>query len=76
MPGWWAGQVSMSNALPSSARRAIRAPHSQSNQTVGPVGAGVQIAAALVLGEEGVQVGQQAHRREPTPQEAQIREVR
>jgi hypothetical protein len=28
--------------------------------------AGVQIAAAPVLGEEGVQVGQQGHRREPT----------
>ena len=54
-----------SSTSPSSARRAIRAPHSQSKQ-IATVDAGVQIAAVPVLGEEGVHVGQQAHGREPT----------
>jgi hypothetical protein len=31
-----------------------------------PIDAGVQVAAVVVVGEEGVQIGQQAHRREPS----------
>jgi hypothetical protein len=39
------------------------APHAI--QTIGPVDARVKVTAVVVVGEEGVQLGQQAHRREP-----------
>src|SRR4029453_8188326 len=45
-----------------------------SNQTTGPVDAGVQITAVVVVGEEGGQLGQQAHGREPTARRRPPRE--
>jgi hypothetical protein len=38
-------------------------PHLEAKRTARPVDAGVQVAAATVLGKEGIQLGQQAHRR-------------
>ena len=65
-PRWDGGAIQplRSSTSPSSARRAIRAPHSQSNQTVGPSMPSLQLAAPAVVQIEGVQLGQQGHGRE------------
>jgi hypothetical protein len=76
MPGWWGGSTCdvkcaafVSTAGDPRAALAVEPDHR-------PLDAGLQLAALAVVQEEGVQLGQQRHRQEPSAARRRPRGVR